>query len=117
MSSVNLPHAIEGKVVYASPVSSFFYKDGNKGFVQRFLISDIITQDQPIKFKVVVWNDLVGENLLKLDHYFKISNFNIKKDQFSNIPEDQSCYEIHLKKTSKVEEIPFIAHFLNHGTL
>lgn len=115
MSSDNLPRVVEGKVIYVSPITSFFYKDGNTGFVQRFLISDILAEEGPSKFKVVIWNKLVGENLLQLHSYYRFSDFKTQWNQYPNLPEDQSRHEIHIKKRSSVEEIPFIGQFLGHA--
>lgn len=114
MSSDKLPHVVEGKVIYVSPITSFFYKDGNTGFVQRFLILDILAEERPTTFKVVIWNRLVGENLLKLDSYYRISDFKTQWNQYPNLPENQSRHEIHIKKRSSVEEIPFISQLLDH---
>ena len=113
--STALFNKIEGKVTFSSAISSFTYKNGCGGYVQHFIITDMVKKgnNEPVyDFKVVVWNDKVQENLLKPDTFYIISNFNIKESQYSGVPAEQSRFEVHLKKNSIIEEVPYLNFFM-----
>ena len=105
---------VEGQITYASPISSFSYKNGAPGYVQHFILTDVIKKrdnengnnEKVLNFKIVIWNELVSQNLLKLDSFYIISNFNIKETELSRRSSDISPFEVHLKKNSVVEEVP-----------
>ena len=109
---------VEGKITYVSPISSFSYKNGAPGYVQHFILTDVIKKrdnenknnEKVFNFKIVVWNDLVSQNPLKLDSFYIISNFNIKETELR--ASDISPFEVHLKKNSLVEEVPYINYFV-----
>ena len=105
---------VEGRITYASPISSFFYKNGSPEYAQHFILTDVIktgniengNNEKILNFKIVVWNDLVSQNLLKVNSFYIISNFNIKETELSRRSSDISPFEVHLKKNSVVEEVP-----------
>ena len=105
---------VEGRITYASPISSFSYKNGSPEYAQHFILTDVIKKgniengnnEKILNFKIVVWNDLVSQNLLKVNSFYIISNFNIKETELSRRSSDISPFEVHLKKNSVVEEVP-----------
>ena len=111
---------VEGQITYASPISSFSYKNGSPGYVQRFTLTDVIMKgnnenrnnEKVFNFKIVVWNDLVSQNPLKLDSFYIILNFNIKETELSRRASDISPFEVHLKKNSVVKEAPYTNYFV-----
>ena len=82
---------VEGRITYASPISSFSYKNGSPEYAQHFILTDVIKKgniengnnEKILNFKIVVWNDLVSQNLLKVNSFYIISNFNIKETELS----------------------------------
>ena len=71
---------VEGRITYASPISSFFYKNGSPEYAQHFILTDVIktgniengNNEKILNFKIVVWNDLVSLNLLKVNSFYII---------------------------------------------
>ena len=111
---------VEGRITHASPISSFSYKNGSPEYAQHFILTDVIKKgniengnnEKILNFKIVVWNDLVSQNLLKVNSFYIISNFNIKETELSRRSSDVSPFEVHLKKNSLVEEVPYINYFV-----
>ena len=111
---------VEGKITYVSPISSFSYRNGAPGYVQHFILTDVIKKmdiengnnEKVLNFKIVIWNELVSQNLLKLDSFYIISNFNIKETELSRRSSDISPFEVHLKKNSLLEEVSYINYFV-----
>jgi len=102
--------AIEGRITYVSPVSEFHYANKTKGFVQNYFLTAILAKqsNHPIyTYRVTAWNDVVVEGTLSIDKYYRLSNFAWKETTYNGkIPEHQSKYEIHLKKSTTIEHIP-----------
>ncbi len=108
-SAQNDPNVVEGRITYVSPVSTFLYANQKQGKVQHFTLTDIIAKEnqQPTyTYRVVAWNEQVVNRLLKIDGYYRLSNFAWKQSSFAQLPEHQSRYEIHLKKSAIIEDIP-----------
>ena len=38
----NDPNVVEGRITYASPLKEFYYKDNRKGWVQNYVLTDIL---------------------------------------------------------------------------
>ena len=112
LASVDQGHSdiVEGRITYASPVTTFHYQNNSKGFVQNYFLTDVLAeqnQHQIYSYRVTAWNDAVIDGKLCIDKYYKLSNFAWKLSTYTGqVPSHRSKYEIHLKKNSGIEEIP-----------
>ena len=109
-SAQNDPNVVEGRITYASPVSTFEYTNNTKEMVHHYILTDILAkgnQQAIYTYRVTAWNEQVLNCLLKIDGYYRLSKFAWRENTFGHPPpEHQSRYDIHLKKVSVIEHIP-----------
>ena len=100
---------VEGRITYASPLKEFYYKDNRKGWVQNYVLTDILgkqSKNAIYTFRITAWNDQVLNGMLKIDNYYRLSQFAWKENNYQgNIPDHQSKYKIDLKPSSIVEHV------------
>ena len=101
---------VEGRITYASPVKIFDYANKTKGFLKNYFLTDILAKQnkqQIYTYRVTAWNDVVVDGVLTIDKYYRLSNFAWKESTYNGkIPDHQSKYEIHLKKSSGIDHVP-----------
>ena len=105
----NDPNVVEGRITYASPLKEFYYKDNRKGWVQNYVLTDILgkqSKNAIYTYRITAWNDQALNGVLKIDNYYRLSQFAWKENNYQgNIPDHQSKYKIDLKPSSIVEPV------------